>query len=136
MNNFLHEAYLATSYHVQYEAGTFKLTLDAIHPEFNAWCHAQHIDRWAFITAYNPLSEALSVAENASRNGQLQALLEAEGFVFQHGQGVPATNDWLPEDSFFIRNIALVRARELGKLFGQNALVFGEVDHLPQLLWL
>lgn len=136
MSDFLQQAYMATSYHIVSETVTHIVKINAINPEFNSWCKIQNITSWAFITAWNPLSKELTNAENTSLNTRLKEEIIVDGYGFDPGSGVPVDDNWEPEDSFFIHNITLERARELGSRFRQNAIVFGEADGLPRLIWL
>ena len=46
------------------------------------------IKEWAFITAWNPLPEILTIEENLERNNALLTELTAMGYVCHLGKGV------------------------------------------------
>jgi hypothetical protein len=136
MNDFLQKAYMETVYHVMNEPNIYKIKLDAIHPEFNAWCERSNIKSWAFITAYNPFSKELTKNENILLNSQLKETIIKNGYNFNYGSGVPNNENWDSEESFFIQNITLDKAKEIGVAFKQNAIVFGQINSLQELIWL
>lgn len=136
MNDFLQQAYMETAYHVISETKIYKVKLNTIHQEFNLWCKKNNIKSWAFITAYNPFSEALTKSENIMLNSKLKETIIKNGYNFNKGDGVPNNEDWDSEESFFIHNITLQKAKEMGINFKQNAIIFGEIDSLPKLIWL
>lgn len=136
MNEFLQQAYMETAYHVISETNIYKVKLNTIHPEFNLWCKRNNIKSWAFITAYNPFSKELTKNENIILNSQLKETIIKSGYIFNYGNGVPDNKNWDSEESFFIHNITLHKAKEIGISFKQNAIIFGEINNLQKLIWL
>ena len=95
----------------------------------------QHnLTTWAFITAWNPESRQLSLPDNRDRNQALLTQLKSEGFAIYEGIGIPDISDWTPEESLFVMGVSQQRAIELGIKYGQNALIFGQVGKLAELL--
>lgn len=90
---------------------------------------------WAFITAWNPKSEALSPIENKQRNELLVEEVKKRSFIYFPGAGVPDDDNWSPEDSFLIVDISKEAAIALGKKYRQNAIVFGEVGGVAELVF-
>lgn len=90
----------------------------------------------AFITACNPLSQALSEADNAKREDRLAAELRARRLVFHPGIGQHPSNFWPGEPSFLIFGLSLEAAKALGNKFDQNAIVWAGEDGVPQLILL
>ncbi len=80
----------------------------------------------AFITAWNPRSLRLLDAKNQARQTELITEARKRGYVFLMGRGVGQDEGWPPEASIFIMGIPVDAALELGKLFGQLAIVFAE----------
>jgi len=89
----------------------------------------------AYITACNPLSQALSEADNAERQDRLAAELRARSLVFHHGIGQHPISEWA-ESSFLIFGLSLEAAKALGNKFDQNAIVWAGEDGMPQLILL
>jgi hypothetical protein len=90
----------------------------------------------AFITACNPLSQALSEADNAERQDRLAAELRARDLVFHLGIGQHPSNCWPGEPSYLIFGLSLEAAKALGNKFDQNAIVWAGEDGMPQLILL
>lgn len=93
-------------------------------------------DSWSFITACNPGSAQLPPPENSERMARLEADVRALGLPFQCGEGVGREGSWPPEPSLLILDIDEATARELGRRFGQAAIVFGTRAEPARLVWL
>ena len=89
---------------------------------------------WAYVTAYNPGSEALADPENEDRHARLLTFLSNAPFAWMEGWGIPDRGDWPPERSLFIIGISREETLELGRRFGQNAILVGEVGSAPELI--
>jgi len=96
--------------------------------------HLPLLQTWAFITAWNPLPDILSRAENDHRNAELQRLLIDQGYSIHKGIGISKDQDW-SEESFFIENIDLEVARLVSAQFGQLAFVYGDRKNGNQLVF-
>jgi len=90
----------------------------------------------AFITAYNPYSEALTKEVNCQRHAALRRYLEEKGVEFCDGEGGDDTGEWPPEVSYYLSNISLFEATKIGKQWGQNAIVWAGSDQIPRLIML
>ena len=88
----------------------------------------------AFITAWNPGSLRLPDAKNQARQTELITEVRKRGYVFLEGRGDGQDKGWPPEASVFIIGIPIDAALELGKLFGQLAIVFAERGQPVELL--
>lgn len=133
----LFAAYAATTYDVTTEHGLTRLrvghkcvALDTVLRGTPALGNA-----WTFVTAWNPFSEPLPAAENSARNRELEVALrqcgtrvyEAQGREFIDGSG------W-DEDGFVALGVGRAEAVELGRRFGQNAVLWCEVDGPVELV--
>jgi hypothetical protein len=103
---------------VCFKAGSRRARLDALLTRHGA-------KRWAFITAWNPGSVALSPAKNARRHAELQAAVGALGLATLEGEGIGEDPSWTPERSLLILDISHGKAISLGRRFGQLAIVAG-----------
>ncbi len=92
------------------------------------------ISEWVFITAWNPLPEILSDAENIKRNNELFNELLSLGYVCHLGKGVSSDGKW-QEDSFFIENINRNTALSLANKYGQLAFVYGTLNTAAELVY-
>lgn len=95
---------------------------------------ANGFTRWAFITAWNPGSVLLDDEQNAARLEQLRQVLMQNNYVYCEGYGQGKTVDWPPEMSFFVLEIDRETAIQLGREFGQLAIVVGEWNGEAELL--
>jgi hypothetical protein len=77
---------------------------------------------WAFITACNPRSEALSEAENNVRMRELEAYLFEGGFTYYRAVGTSANGEW-SEPSVFVLGMDASTAVSIGNHWGQMAVV-------------
>ena len=100
--------------------------------ELNFLLKTNKFNSWCFITAWNPFSKALSLEQNKELNLLLEA--DLDGYIIFPGEGKDTIGDWPPEISFFVGNITREQAIFLGKKYKQNAIVFGAVAELPELI--
>lgn len=124
-------AYLRTRYEVW--APRFTIRIGVRHPGLDAWLGGQC---WAFITAWNPGSQPLPEEENHSRQNELEAALREGGWSYFPGAGVPEETGWRPEESFLVAGIPLEEALELGRRFGQYAILWGMPGQLAQIFFM
>lgn len=129
------EAYLAAEYEV-HATPAFVLKIGCYSAELKALYDASHENSAAFITAFNPASQALSAAENMLRNAQLEQCLAVLHCNYVLGAGKCVNDAGIGELSFLVLGINQKTATELGQQFGQNAIVWCAANALPQLLLL
>jgi len=128
-------AYRETQYHVHSDA-PFALRLGHAEPALAALHKAARVNRSAFITACNPLSEPMDETVNADRQAKLAKELTACNVQFIAGIGRHPSNDWPGEPSFLVLGLSLEAARAVGAKFEQNAIVWCGADAVPQLILL
>ena len=87
----------------------------------------------AFLTAANPRSKPQSAAQNASALSALDQLVAASGYPWRAGEGREPDGSWV-EPSRLVIGIYRENAEALGRLFGQNAIVFIEKGGPPELV--
>jgi hypothetical protein len=129
-------AYRATAYHVDGPTGRFTLRIDAHSPEADALLASNESATWAFVTAHNPGSVALSPPENAARHDQLLAEVNRRGLLAWPGVGIGDDGRWPAEESVFILGLTEAEAINLGRQFGQIAVVCGDLDGPARLCWI
>jgi hypothetical protein len=88
----------------------------------------------AFLTAANPNSEARSAKENAPGIAALDGMVAAAGYPRQRAEGRDPAGRWPAEPALLVLGIYLANAQALGRLFGQNAIVFIEKGGAPKLI--
>lgn len=94
---------------------------------------AQHgAQTWAYVTACNPQSKSLADPENTARQKALIGRL-AGRFPVYHGQGVGDEAGWKPEPSVLVIGMSSDEAGEIGREFGQYAVVVGRRNGAAEL---
>ena len=122
-----HQAFLNTIFKVK-GIYNFDIKIDCLIEKVN------HLDSYAFITAWNPLPEILSLESNKFRNIELKKDIEKLALIYVDGLGISNDGKW-SEDSFFIENISIEKANELAKKYGQLAFVFGYKNNKAALIY-
>lgn len=135
MTTDLEQAYRTTTYRVFLPSGAVDLRIDVANPPLAAWLQVEEVEEWAVVTAANPASEPLSARENAERQARLEVSLLEEGFEPYAGENVADVPGWPVEESCFIPDISQPEAVALAQQFGQNAILCGETDGVPRLVW-
>jgi hypothetical protein len=120
----LKPAYEATDYRV---GDRFTIRCGARSPPLDALLAESGHDTWAFITAWNPGSIALDTAENRRRMTDLTGRIALLGLPMLEGEGVGTGGDWPSEPSLLVLGIGASEAVELGRAFGQVAIVVGRL---------
>lgn len=129
----LARAYGATTYQLTVAGRQLSVRVGSPAPQLAPALAELGAARWAFVTAWNPRSERLAVADNARRNAQLfQRLGECP-----HAPAIAIPDDeiWPREPGFAVFDMALPRLLSLAQAFGQHAIVVGEGGGAPELVW-
>jgi hypothetical protein len=129
--NEIEQAFLETNYIIHLQ-GEIVLRIGEIPADLMA--QIPLLETWAFITAWNPLPDILSKAENELRNAALQNHLIDHSYTVHNGIGVSKDQTW-SEESFFIENISLKDARQASAKFGQLAFVYGDRETGNRLIF-
>ena len=120
----------------------FCFTVGSKSPRLERLLERHAVDRWAFITAWNPGSVALARDENERRQTELRSRLSE--YIVIAGEGVGRDSAWPPEPSVMILGIPRKEAVRIGRKFGQLAIVAGHkgfpasllpCSPLPNLSW-
>jgi len=130
----LWNAYLATKYRASTPIGEITIQIDKPHPELDLLLENHCVEQWAFITAWNPFSEELSLEENTVRHEQLVGKVRELGYIAFEGAGIPENTNWQPETSLLILGVGENMAIDVGIEFGQNAIVLGKKGTNAQLI--
>jgi hypothetical protein len=123
----IHQAFLNTTFRV-ISTPSFNIKINTIIPE------AQHLNSWAFLTAWNPLPEILSDVENKKRNQQLEDDLKSLSLVYCNAIGISEDEKW-SEESFFIENISKAQIQTLAIKYRQLAYVYGSKNEVATLVY-
>ena len=133
-SNNLWRAYEQTQFYVRECKPELCIRIGSHHERLDEMLHDHQCDAWSYITASNPASELLNDDENISRNRELESLLHTQGCLFYRGEGVGGDPDWPAEASFLILGISREDAMNLGRQFGQNAIVCGVLGQAAELV--
>jgi hypothetical protein len=127
----IEQAFLETNYIIKFESNIIlkigELPTQLIH-------NFPEIKTWAFITAWNPLPDILTKAQNDIRNLALKKQMIEDRYVLHTGIGISKNEDWL-EESFFIENITLNKANAVSAKYGQLAFLYGDQTKGNQLIF-
>lgn len=130
------QKYRETEYHVEGDGHSFVLELDRPSAALAEIFRERRAASAAFISAFNPYSQATSAAENEAANARLKSLLVDRGFQVIDAFGSDGTPDGWSEPSYLVPGITREAAEALGRDFRQNAIVFAAADAVPRLVLL
>jgi hypothetical protein len=98
--------------------------------------HAGEFRHWAIVTPCNPASAALCAQENAARLENFRHWLQASPYRWLDSRNRDPDGAWPDEPGALILDIPLAEAETIGRHFGQNAIVYGQRNSAPELVWL
>ncbi len=130
------EAYLKTEYRAVVDGAAITLRIGAQSSGILSLFEQSNTGCAAFITAENPYSEPQTPEVNAERQQQLGSDLSAMGITYFPGEGRGEDPVWAPEASFLALDMDRQAAINLGRKYGQNAIVWVGSDGVPDLLLL
>lgn len=133
-NSFV-AAYTATRYCISLPDGECVLRVGERSEAIDAWLALAQQDTWAYLTSDNPGSRLLSEAENADRRAALFGHIGRAGWPCCRGRAVADDKNWPDEHGFLLAGVSHGEAVALARLFGQNALLFGRVGAVVELVW-
>ena len=131
----LREVYQNTEFVVDGPGGQITLRVGETNQEIDTLLKSHGASKCAYITAWNPHSVRLEVGKNSRRQAELVEEVRHLGHTFLVGRGVAENKEWAPEESVLVIGIDRSPALELGRTFGQNAIVFKEVNRAAELLF-
>jgi Protein of unknown function (DUF3293) len=131
----LERAYLETNYRVLCATDSIDIRIGVSNVALDTLLQARGVHNWAFVSASNPRSQMKPDEDNARRHGEMTRSLHAERRLFVDALGMPDHADWMPERSVLILGIARPEALALARRWQQNAIVYGRLGELPELVW-
>jgi hypothetical protein len=120
-------AYRRTRFCADTALGRIVIRVGEGHPELDAIVRGTGCETWAYVTAFNPGSVRLSDAENDTRQRELEDGLSQLGHPMFPGEGIGDDGMWPPERSVLVLEIEREAAVQLGRRFGQRAIVCGQL---------
>jgi hypothetical protein len=129
-------AYAATCFEAMTPEGLVSLRIGEENPMLAKLMVRREAASASFITAWNPGSRLRSHLENDGAHAQLLQLLVSREVTCYEGYGRDPRGQWAPERSVLVLGITEVEACEIGRRFGQSAIVTVGADRIPRLRWL
>ncbi len=129
-------AYTATRYEAQTPTGLISLRIGEKNPALAELLSHAALDTAAYVTAWNPGSVAQSDEDNASAHIRLVSEIEPRACPYYTGYGRDPSGVWPAERSLLILGLSAEEACDLGRRFGQAAIVVSDATAIPRLLWL
>ena len=129
-------AYLATHYRVGHTDDCPVLRIGKTCPELGPLFAANDADCAGFLTAYNPRGTQQGDLKNEASHRLLHAQLSALGLTLIEGSGSEPGTNWPAERSYFALGLTRDTARDFGRAFDQDAIVWVGADFVPQLILL
>jgi hypothetical protein len=130
----LDTVYRATIYTAETPSGRIVLRVDETNDTLDRLLVDTGVACWAYISAHNPGSLPLPPAENDARHHELRAATAAAGHRYHEGNGVG--DGWPAEASLLVLGISEPDAAQLGRRFGQLAILVGRQGEPARLLWI
>jgi Protein of unknown function (DUF3293) len=119
-------AYRGTRFCADTDQGRVEIRVGESSPRLEALLGVSGCVTWAYITAYNPGSTRLADDQNQIRHHELEDVVRKLGHPMFPGDGIGADGTWPPERSVLVLGIEREAAIQLGRRFGQLAIVYGE----------
>ncbi len=129
-------AYLATNYRLGHTNQDIVLNIGKRSDRLAALFAERGVSCGAFLTAFNPRGTIQSDAANEISHAELADLLREHGNTAIEGAGSEEGTEWPAEKSFFALGLQLDEAKEIGRHFEQDAIVWVGADAVPQLILL
>lgn len=134
MSERLDREYRQTVYWVHAPQSYVGLRIDETNPELDRLLEETGAEEWAHITAWNPRSQRLPPPKNRQAHECLEWTVRLR-YASLPGVGAGTDGDWPPEEGLFVFGISESDAIELGRRFGQNAIVAGRKGEAARLVW-
>lgn len=129
------EAYCRTDYHVASPVSPLMFHVGELCSEQNLSLMQAGVFSWCVVTAWNPHSERRSAKENDLAQAILKADINAVDLKWWEAAGRDPAREWPSEESCFVLNISPQQARSLCREFEQLAVLYGDAEHEPWLLF-
>ena len=129
-------AYLATDYRLGYTEHDIILNIGKRSERLASLFTSSGVACGAFLTAYNPRGVIQSDEANERGHAELVSMIHDQGIRAIEGSGKGKRSKWPAEKSYFALGLQLDAAKQLGRHFDQDAIVWVGSDAVPQLILL
>lgn len=131
----LADAYESTTYWVGAEPRPIGIRIGERAPALERLLARRGLTHWAFVTACNPGSQLRAPWFNTGRHLALLQVLRRGGYGWLIALAQGDAGDWPSETGVLVPGMDAASARNLGRRFGQNAVVVGRRGQPARLLW-
>lgn len=128
-------AFHATAYRCFLPTGAVDVRIGKGCAAVDALCERLGYGEWCVVTAANPGAARLPEAENRLGNEALRARLGLARLPAFPAENRADVEGWPVEEGYLVMGIAAAKARELGRDFGQAAVVCGAAGESARLVW-
>jgi hypothetical protein len=129
-------AFLATDYRLGHTEHDIILNIGVRSERLASLFTSSGVVGGAFLTAYNPRGAIQSDEANKRGHAELAAMLNDQGIRGLEGSGEGKRSKWPAEKSYFALGLQLDAAKQIGRHFDQDAIVWVGADAVPQLILL
>lgn len=129
-------SYSRTQYWVSIGCEKVMVCIDHYSEQVKSLLTQSEVSCAAIVTAYNPCSQLNNENENRLANELLRNFLVRNHYRFLESLNVDPTQIWPPEKSFFVFDLGLHAAQNIGRQFGQNAIVWVDQGATARLILL
>jgi hypothetical protein len=130
----LQAAYRRTRFCADTELGRVVIRVGEVCPVLDALLCARGCVTWVYVTVFNPGAVRMSDTQNFARQRELRDAVHQLGHSTFAGEGIGDDGAWPPERSVLVLGIERAAAVELGRRFGQRAIVCGELGGSAELV--
>lgn len=130
----LFEAFRNTTFVAFREPEEIRIRVGEVCAKLDPLLESYAVDEWAFVTAYNPDGKTAPEEQNLRAQARLAEELDRHGLRILAGEGRADLGTWPPEPSMLILGMPETAARELGRRYGQAAIVVGQRGREARLL--
>ena len=128
------KAYRQAVYEVQTNKQDHSLRIGEVNHQLVEVMKQRQVTTAAYLTAFNPYSQQLSLDENIVAQEHLVADLDSLAISYLKGRGRDAAELWPAEPSVLALGITLLDAEIIADRYGQNAFVWiGNLDGFVSL---
>ncbi len=130
------ELYLNAIYEIHFDGNVHSLRIGQQNAEFQKEILDRfQIEQFAIITGYNPGSTLWDEGQNLKAHTTLGQKINKGKWDFLFGINKDPEGKWPDEKAFMLWPITVEKAVELGREFGQKAIVHGNKKGELQLIW-
>ena len=129
-------AYLATDYRLSHTEHDIILNIGVRSDRLAALFTSSGDACGTFLTASNPRGTIQSDEANERGHAELASMLHDQGIRVIEGSGSEEGTEWPAEKSYFALGLQFDAAKQLGRHFDQDAIVWVGAGAVPQLILL